>query len=433
MKRKFFSGNSIEQALMQAARHFELQPEEVAYRHLEKKHGFLRVRRRVVIEVDEENPRREAKAAPAVERERRAERPQRAAEEGSRRPREERPERPERTERPAGPAAAGRGDSDEEEGPRRRRGDGERRTRETRDGGREDERRPGRGRRGGGSRRETAEDDERGGEGRQSREGRGRGGSEGGGGRRRSAGRPGRQRSSGRGAADDEGPWWQLSSPPEEDDFDESGSFEVEAEDFEEDLEEDDDEVDTREVAAEREEEPEEPAEAPPRRDRRPSPRRRREASGDGEMSPRVLDAAAEAAERIAELAGLELTATARAGDDRVEVDLTGRDRDALLDEDAELLQAVEYLVPRVMRGLVGESFAVRVDSAGYRAEREESLKAMARETAELVARTGRPVSLEPMSPAERRIVHVELRDEPDVRTESQGDGYYKQVTVEPL
>ena len=51
--RRFFSGASLEQAVLRAARHFGIEPGELAYQVLDKKHGFLRVRRQVVIDVDE--------------------------------------------------------------------------------------------------------------------------------------------------------------------------------------------------------------------------------------------------------------------------------------------------------------------------------------------------------------------------------------------
>ncbi|RPH54308.1 hypothetical protein EHM82_07050, partial [bacterium] len=68
-KRRFFSGDSLQQALVQAANYFNLDPQEIAYRSIEKRHGFLKVRRKVVIEVDPDAPRRETPAAslpPAV-------------------------------------------------------------------------------------------------------------------------------------------------------------------------------------------------------------------------------------------------------------------------------------------------------------------------------------------------------------------------------
>ena len=56
-KRKFFSGNSVRQAVVSAASHFDLPPDEVAYREVDKKHGFLKMRKRVIIEVDADDPR----------------------------------------------------------------------------------------------------------------------------------------------------------------------------------------------------------------------------------------------------------------------------------------------------------------------------------------------------------------------------------------
>ena len=60
MERQFFSGNTLEQAVMAAARHFGLEPEQVAYTPRDKKHGFLSIRRRVVIEVDPSAPEKAA-------------------------------------------------------------------------------------------------------------------------------------------------------------------------------------------------------------------------------------------------------------------------------------------------------------------------------------------------------------------------------------
>ena len=64
-KRRFFSGDSLQQALVQAANHYNLPPEEIAYRSLEKRHGFLKVRRKAVIEVNPDAPKRERATAPA--------------------------------------------------------------------------------------------------------------------------------------------------------------------------------------------------------------------------------------------------------------------------------------------------------------------------------------------------------------------------------
>lgn len=63
MTRRFFSGKTLDQAVMMAARHYEIDPEALAYRQIEKKHGFLRTRKAVMIAVDPDQPRREQQAA----------------------------------------------------------------------------------------------------------------------------------------------------------------------------------------------------------------------------------------------------------------------------------------------------------------------------------------------------------------------------------
>ncbi|HTQ78584.1 MAG TPA: hypothetical protein VMM92_01215, partial [Thermoanaerobaculia bacterium] len=65
-QKRFFSGDTLRQALVQAANHFHLDPEEIAYRTLEKRHGFIKNRRKVMIEVDSEAPRRETPTAAAA-------------------------------------------------------------------------------------------------------------------------------------------------------------------------------------------------------------------------------------------------------------------------------------------------------------------------------------------------------------------------------
>ena len=72
------------------------------------------------------------------------------------------------------------------------------------------------------------------------------------------------------------------------------------------------------------------------------------------------------------------------------------------------------------------------VDVGGFKARREKSLRRLARRTAEQALRTGRTVVLEPMPPHERRIIHLALRDHPDVVTESVGERDHRKVTIIP-
>ena len=109
-----------------------------------------------------------------------------------------------------------------------------------------------------------------------------------------------------------------------------------------------------------------------------------------------------------------------------------GRDQDLLLERNAELLQAFEYIVLRGLRLDPRYYDRVRFDSGDYRALRIEELKLSARVAAERVRETRQPFRFNPMPARERRIVHLVLKDEPGVRTSSDGAGEPRFVVVYP-
>ena len=76
---------------------------------------------------------------------------------------------------------------------------------------------------------------------------------------------------------------------------------------------------------------------------------------------------------------------------------------------------------------------AVRVDCDNFHEIREERLRSLAQQVAEEVRRRGKPRVLEPMNPGDRRIIHTTLADDPNVDTESEGDGYFKRIMVRPM
>ena len=119
--------------------------------------------------------------------------------------------------------------------------------------------------------------------------------------------------------------------------------------------------------------------------------------------------------------------------------DVTGETEDAsdelglLIGRRGETLGALQYLLNVMVRQRYGEADHVfGVDVEGYRRRREQSLIEMAQRVAGEVRETGDVITLEPMRPAERRIVHMALSDEPGVKTESVGSGNDRQVEVMP-
>ncbi len=113
-------------------------------------------------------------------------------------------------------------------------------------------------------------------------------------------------------------------------------------------------------------------------------------------------------------------------------IDLTGEDSGLLIGRRGQTLQALQFLVNLMVRQEYGEDVRVLLDVESYRQRREASLRDMAAKVAARVVQTGRSITLEPMSPADRRIIHVSLADHETVSTQSMGIGEDRKVTVLP-
>ena len=113
-------------------------------------------------------------------------------------------------------------------------------------------------------------------------------------------------------------------------------------------------------------------------------------------------------------------------------VDYSGADADLLVEKNGTLLDSLEYLVLKAVRLKEDLYTKITFDSRGWRRLRAEELKLTAAVAAERVIESGEPFSLNPMSPRERRLVHLALRDQPQVRTESEGTGPERRVVILP-
>ena len=145
---------------------------------------------------------------------------------------------------------------------------------------------------------------------------------------------------------------------------------------------------------------------------------------------------ATEAVSKILQAAGVNVSRTLRAAHDPEVggpiIDLTGEDSGLLIGRRGQTLQALQFLVNLIVRKELGENVRVLLDVERYRQRRETSLRDMATKVAARVAQTNRSITLEPMPPADRRIVHTTLTDHPGVTTESTGVGDGRKVTISP-
>ncbi len=113
-----------------------------------------------------------------------------------------------------------------------------------------------------------------------------------------------------------------------------------------------------------------------------------------------------------------------------VDIDLTGSDMGVLIGKRGQTLDSIQYLVSLVINRNSEEYLRVKLDTENYRQRRKETLETLAKNIAYKVKRTKKPVSLEPMNPYERRIIHSALQSDKYVMTKSEGEEPFRHVVV---
>lgn len=113
-------------------------------------------------------------------------------------------------------------------------------------------------------------------------------------------------------------------------------------------------------------------------------------------------------------------------------VNIQGNDLSILIGRQAETLNALQYIVGLIVCKELGKSIPISIDVEGYRSRREQQIRQLARRMADQAIKTGRRQVLEPMPSNERRLIHIELRDNPHVNTESIGEEPRRKVTIIP-
>ena len=113
-----------------------------------------------------------------------------------------------------------------------------------------------------------------------------------------------------------------------------------------------------------------------------------------------------------------------------MDVELAGDDMGILIGKRGQTLDSLQYLTSLVANKGTEEYIRVKVDTENYRERRKETLENLAKNMASKVKRTKRPVSLEPMNPYERRVIHSSLQDDRFVTTHSEGEEPYRHVVI---
>ncbi|MEQ8833846.1 MAG: R3H domain-containing nucleic acid-binding protein [Miltoncostaeaceae bacterium] len=148
-----------------------------------------------------------------------------------------------------------------------------------------------------------------------------------------------------------------------------------------------------------------------------------------------AVDAVREALDAVVAGVGAGGAVSVEAGEEPGELRavIAGEGLDALVGRDGETIDAVQYLMSLVAsRAGEGSRMRVALDVGGYRGRREKALKDLAALAASEAVEFGEEIELDPMSPHDRRIVHMELKDNPTVVTRSEGDEPRRRIIVEP-
>jgi spoIIIJ-associated protein len=111
---------------------------------------------------------------------------------------------------------------------------------------------------------------------------------------------------------------------------------------------------------------------------------------------------------------------------------VSGEDSGLLIGRRGQTLDAIEYLLNRIVGREEKRGGRVTVDVERYRERRREYLDALAHRLASKVKETGRVITLNPLSPADRRVVHLALQGDSGVTTRSQGEGHYRKMLILP-
>ena len=145
---------------------------------------------------------------------------------------------------------------------------------------------------------------------------------------------------------------------------------------------------------------------------------------------------AVQAIQRILTAVGAEVDVTLRSEHDELAggpvIDINGPDSGLLIGRRGNTLHSLQFIVQSIVRQQFDEEVRVALDVEQYRQRREDSLREMADRVADRVAQTGRSITLEPMAPSDRRVIHLYLGEREGIRTESVGFGDSRKVQIIP-
>jgi spoIIIJ-associated protein len=163
------------------------------------------------------------------------------------------------------------------------------------------------------------------------------------------------------------------------------------------------------------------------------SPKENRRPKADPEEIAAFCEKARHVASEILSLTGLEGNVEVKEGDKGPFLDISGEDLSIIIGKEGNTLNALEFLVNLVVKREDKTLYRVVIEAQGYREKKEQGLRILAEKTAEKVQKSGKSISMQPMSSRERRVVHMALKGKKGIKTHSSGEGRFRKVIIVPL
>ena len=150
------------------------------------------------------------------------------------------------------------------------------------------------------------------------------------------------------------------------------------------------------------------------------------------DVTQESIDLGSEALQKMADLITEDATVSSSTKSDRLTLSIEGGNTGILIGRKGQTLDAMQFLTDKIINRKSEARVRVRVDIEGYMETRQENLRQLAYKMAEKAKKTGRPATINQMSAQDRRIVHLALKNDNKVRTQSMGDGYYRRLVIFP-
>ncbi len=133
---------------------------------------------------------------------------------------------------------------------------------------------------------------------------------------------------------------------------------------------------------------------------------------------------------RLLELMSLESVVSVSSDHENVTVQITGEHVDEIVDQNGKILDSLQYLLRKMIGKKFPEKVIISLDAGDFRAKRNEELKQLGLEYADEVKKNGKTKSIPSLNPSERRVVHLALQDDKEIRSRSVGEGLFKKVLI---